>query len=389
MLRYLTAGESHGRALIAILEGIPAGLKLTAEDIDKDLARRKAGYGRGDRMKIEKDKVKILSGVRYGRTLGSPIALMIENLDWQNWQKIMKVEEDGVSLRETAPVTNPRPGHADLTGAIKRNLKDIRDVLERASARETAIRVAVGAICKKFLRQFNISFYSRVLQIGSVRDGSDWHLAVENYQSIESSPLRCLDKEAEKKMISLIDRTRERGDSLGGIFEVIATGLPPGLGDYVQWDLKLDARLAGAMMSIQAIVGVEIGLGFSAAERLGSQVQDEIFYDHGEGKFYRGTNNLGGIEGGMSNGEPIILRAAMKPISTLRRPLRSVDLLTKEKVRATKERSDICAVPAASVIAEAVVALEIAKAVREKFGGDSVEEAKRNYISYMDYLKRF
>jgi len=389
MLRYLTAGESHGRALIAILEGIPAGLKLTAEDIDKDLARRKVGYGRGDRMKIEKDKVKILSGVRHGRTLGSPIALMIENLDWQNWHKIMKVEEDEVSLRETTPVTNPRPGHADLTGAIKRNLKDVRDVLERASARETAVRVAVGAICKKFLRQFNISFYSRVLQIGSVRDRSDWHLAVENYQLVESSPLRCLDKEAEKKMISLIDRTREKGDSLGGIFEVIATGLPPGLGDYVQWDLKLDAQLAGAMMSIQAIVGVEIGLGFAAAERLGSEVQDEIFYDHEEGKFYRGTNNLGGIEGGMSNGEPIILRAAMKPISTLRRPLRSVNLLTKEKVRATKERSDICAVPAASVIAEAVVAFEIAKAVREKFGGDSVEEARRNYISYMDYVKRF
>jgi len=389
MLRYLTAGESHGRALIAILEGIPAGLKLTAEDIDKDLARRKVGYGRGDRMKIEKDKVKILSGVRHGRTLGSPIALMIENLDWQNWHKIMKVEEDEVSSRETTPVTNPRPGHADLTGAIKRNLKDVRDVLERASARETAVRVAVGAICKKFLRQFNISFYSRVLQIGSVRDRSDWHLAVENYQLVESSPLRCLDKEAEKKMISLIDRTREKGDSLGGIFEVIATGLPPGLGDYVQWDLKLDAQLAKAMMSIQAIVGVEIGLGFAAAERLGSEVQDEIFYDHEEGKFYRGTNNLGGIEGGMSNGEPIILRAAMKPISTLRRPLRSVNLLTKEKVRATKERSDICAVPAASVIAEAVVAFEIAKAVREKFGGDSVEEARRNYISYMDYVKRF
>jgi len=389
MLRYLTAGESHGKALITILEGIPAGLKLTGRDIDQELERRQSGYGRGGRMKIEKDRVEILSGVRLGETIGSPIALMIKNLDWENWKQIMRIEEGETSFEEVPSATSPRPGHADLAGAIKRNFKDIRNVLERASARETVARVVVGAICKKFLREFGLSIYSRVVQIGRIRDESDWSIALANYRMIERSPVRCLNKETERDMIALIDEARERGDTLGGIFEVIVTRPPIGLGDYIQWDLKLDARLARAMMSIQAIVGVEVGLGFIAAGRFGSEVQDEIFYDSEEKRFYRRTNNAGGIEGGMSNGEPIILRAAMKPISTLRRPLSSVNLVTKKEVKAIKERADICAVPAASVIGEAAVAFEIARAMREKFGGDSIEEVRRNYTSYMEYIKGF
>ncbi|MEA3485674.1 MAG: chorismate synthase [Candidatus Aerophobetes bacterium] len=389
MLRYLTAGESHGKVLALILEGIPAGLKLKARDINQELSRRQIGYGRGGRMRIEKDRVEILAGVRLGETLGSPIALMIKNLDWENWKEIMRTEESEASFKNIPLATTPRPGHADLSGVIKRNFKDARNVLERASARETAVRVAVGAICKKFLQEFDLSLYSRVVQIGKIKDKGNWHSVVTNYPVIEKSPLRCLDKKAEGDMIALIDRTKEKGDTLGGIFEIIVTHLPIGLGDYIQWDLKLDARLARAMMSIQAIVGVEIGLGFAAAEQFGSEVQDEIFYDDEKKKFYRRTNNAGGIEGGMSNGEPIVLRAAMKPISTLRKPLCSVDLATKRKVKAMKERADICAVPAASIIGEAVAAFEIARAMREKFGGDSMEEVKRNYASYTEYLKNF
>jgi len=381
MLRYLTSGESHGKALIAILEGIPAGLRLSNKDIDKDLARRQVGYGRGGRMHIEKDKVEILSGVRLGKTLGSPLTLMIKNLDWENWQEIMNVNE--IKGKEIKALTHPRPGHADFAGLIKYNFKDIRDVLERASARETAVRVAIGAVCRKFLQEFGIYLYSRVIQIGKVKDESEWQPLNENYSLIESSSLRCLSKEAEKGMIALIDEAKKSGDSLGGIFEVMITGLPIGLGSYIQWDLKLDACLARAIMSIQAIVGIEIGLGFSAAKKFGSQVQDEIFYDKQKKKFYRLTNNAGGIEGGMTNGEPIILRAAMKPISTLAQPLHSVDFITKKEVKAIKERADVCAVPAAAVIGEGVSAFEIAKTMREKFSGDSLEEAKRNYESYL------
>jgi len=381
MLRYLTSGESHGKALIAILEGIPAGLRLSNKDIDKDLARRQVGYGRGGRMHIEKDKVEILSGVRLGKTLGSPLTLMVKNLDWENWQEIMNVNE--IKGKEIKALTHPRPGHADFAGLIKYNFKDIRDVLERASARETAVRVAIGAVCRKFLQEFGIYLYSRVIQIGKVKDESEWQPLNENYSLIESSSLRCLSKEAEKGMIALIDEAKKSGDSLGGIFEVMITGLPIGLGSYIQWDLKLDACLARAIMSIQAIVGIEIGLGFSAAKKFGSQVQDEIFYDKQKKKFYRLTNNAGGIEGGMTDGEPIILRAAMKPISTLAQPLHSVDFITKKEVKAIKERADVCAVPAAAVIGEGVSAFEIAKTMREKFSGDSLEEAKRNYESYL------
>lgn len=388
MLRYLTAGESHGKGLVGILEGIPAGLKLSTDDIDRQLKRRQAGYGRGKRMEIEKDKVEIISGVRLGKTLGSPIALLVKNLDWENWQEVMTAEERKTTSQNISPLTHPRPGHADLAGAIKYNFDDLRNVLERASARETAVRVAIGAICRRFLAEFKIRIYSRVIQIGRIKDVSQWPPTEASYQMIEDSPLRCLDKTTETKMIALIDSAKEKGDTLGGVFEVIILNLPVGLGSYVQWDLKLDARLAYALMSIQAIVGVEIGLGFTAAEKFGSQVQDEIFYEQSEKRFFRPTNNAGGIEGGMSNGEPIILRAAMKPISSLGKPLSSIDIVSKEPVKAIKERADICALPAASVIGEAVAAFEIAKAMRDKFGGDSLVETKRNYSGYLDYVKK-
>jgi len=383
-LRYLTAGESHGQALVAILEGIPSGLRLKREDIDRQLKRRQMGYGRGGRMQIEKDKVQILSGVRRGETIGSPITLLIYNLDWDNWKEVMSVDEP--AKESFSSFTRPRPGHADLTGGMKYGFYDLRNVLERASARETAVRVSVGAVCRRLLEEFNISIFSRVIQIGEEKDESSWESAVTNYQIIENSPVRCADPLIEKRMIEIIDRAKENGDTLGGIFEIIVKGLPPGLGSYIQWDLKLDARLAFVIMSIQAVVGVEVGIGFKAASQPGSKVQDEIAYSKEKG-FYRLTNRAGGIEGGMSTGEPLILRAAMKPISTLGKPLRSVDIVTKKEVKAGKERSDVCVVPAASVIGEAVVAIEIAKAMREKFGGDSLDEMKRNYSSYLNYLR--
>ena len=383
-LRYLTAGESHGQALVAILEGIPSGLRLKREDIDRQLKRRQMGYGRGGRMQIEKDKVQIISGVRRGETIGSPITLLIYNLDWDNWKEVMSVDEP--AKESFSSFTRPRPGHADLTGGMKYGFYDLRNVLERASARETAVRVSVGAVCRRLLEEFNISIFSRVIQIGEEKDESSWESAVTNYQIIENSSVRCADPLIEKRMIEIIDRAKENGDTLGGIFEIIVKGLPPGLGSYIQWDLKLDACLAFAIMSIQAVVGVEVGMGFKAASQSGSKVQDEIAYSKERG-FYRLTNRAGGIEGGMSTGEPLILRAAMKPISTLGKPLRSVDVVTKKEVKAGKERSDVCVVPAASVIGEAVVAIEIAKAMREKFGGDSLDEMKRNYSSYLNYLK--
>ncbi len=388
MLRYLTAGESHGKGLVAILEGLPAGLKLSSEDIDQELRRRQAGYGRGKRMEIEKDKVDIISGVRLGKTLGSPIALLIKNLDWENWREVMVVEDRKVISQNISPLTRPRPGHADLPGALKYNFDDLRNVLERASARETTSRVAIGAICKQFLSQFGIEIYSRVIQIGGTKDSHEWQPTEVSYQIIENSPLRCLNKRAETKMIALIDSAKEKGDTLGGVFEVAILNLPVGLGSYVHWDLKLDARLAYALMSIQAITGVEVGSGFTAAEKSGSQVQDEIFHKQSENKFFRQTNNAGGIEGGMSNGEPIILRAAMKPISSLAQPLSSIDIVSKKPVKAMKERADVCALPAASIIGEAVAAFEIARAMREKFGGDSLAETKRNYSGYLNCLRK-
>jgi len=413
MLRYLTAGESHGKCLTGILEGVPANLSITEGDINKELARRQTGYGRGNRMAIEKDKAEITSGVRFGRTPGSPITIMIQNRDWENWKEVMSIESGQWSVVSGQCVTRPRPGHADLAGALKYGHYDIRNILERSSARETAVRVAVGAICKRFLDEFGIRVMSWVVEIGGVsidtrHETQDTRLksgvlSLESVFSLaESSDVRCPDKKISEKMRKAIDKARKNGDSLGGIFEVAVTGVLPGLGSHVQWDRKLDANLAKALMSIQAIKGVEVGMGFEVAGRFGSEVHDEIFYKPGQGtrgkgqeswplvpRFYRKTNNAGGIEGGMSNGEPILLRAAMKPIPTLYKPLRSVDINTKRSFQASVERSDICAVPAASVIGEAVVALEIANAFLEKFGGDSLDEIKRNYRGYLEYLRRF
>lgn len=385
MLRFLTAGESHGQGLIGILDGYPAGIKIFVEDINKDLVRRQVGYGRGNRMQIENDKAEILSGVRWGRSLGSPISLLIKNKDWLNWEKAMSISfeyEDSVS-----PVTKPRPGHADLTGLIKYDHKDIRNILERASARETAIRVAIGAVCKLLLKEFNIKIISHVTAIGGISINRMRLKTDEIQEKAELSLLRCADKDAEKKMIKRIDSAKRNGDSFGGVFEIIITNPPIGLGSHTQWDRKINARLSNAIMSIQAIKGVEIGLGFEAAKRFGSGVHDEIFYDKKSKRFYRKTNNAGGIEGGMTNGEEIIIRAAMKPIPTLIKPLRSVDVLTKKPFKASVERSDVCAVPAAGVVGEAVIAFEIANAMIEKFGGDSLSEMKRNYNGYMKYVR--
>ncbi len=385
MLRYLTAGESHGQGLIGILDGYPAGIKVFAEDINKDLARRQVGYGRGNRMLIENDKAEILSGVRWGRSLGSPISLLIKNKDWLNWEKAMSISseyEDSVS-----PVTRPRPGHADISGMIKYRHNDIRNILERASARETAIRVAIGAVCKLLLKEFNIEIISHVTEIGSISINRMRLKTDEIQEKAELSLLRCADKDAEKKMIKRIDSAKRNGDSLGGVFEIIVTNPPIGIGSHTQWDRKINAGLSKAIMSIQAIKGVEIGLGFETAKLFGSDVHDEIFYDKKSKRFYRKTNNAGGIEGGMTNGEEIIIRAAMKPIPTLMKPLSSVDITTKKPFKASVERSDVCAVPAAGVVGEAVVAFEIANAMIEKFGGDSLSEMKRNYNGYIKYVR--
>ena len=384
MLRYLTAGESHGELLMGILEGLPAGLLIRVTDIDSDLARRQGGHGRGGRMKIEKDTVKIFTGVRWGKTLGSPIGLMVRNKDWENWR--IKMSPDSAFLNNAEPVTRPRPGHADLAGAMKYGHTDIRNVLERSSARETAMRVAVGAVCKRLLDEFGISVVSHVIAIGGVYAKVDRLSHREIRRKTENSDLRCADHEAEKRMIRKIDDAQRSGDSLGGIFEVVVSGAPIGLGSHVHWDRKLDSRLAAALMSVQAIKGVEIGSGFGVANRPGSQVHDEIFWTP-KGGFFRKTNHAGGIEGGMSNGEDITLRAAMKPIPTLMRPLRSVDLETRKPFKASVERSDVCAVPAAGVVGEAVVAFEIAAGMIEKFGGDSMDEMRRNYEQYQKQLR--
>jgi chorismate synthase len=383
-LRYLTAGESHGRALTAILEGMPAGVALTEEDINGELARRQKGYGRGARMAIEADRVQISSGVRWGQTLGSPITLTVSNKDWEKWEKLLSV--DPKDRDESKKVTKPRPGHADLVGMLKYDRKDAQDILERASARETAARVAVGAACRKLLEAFGIRIFSYVREIGSVRAKNIPKTQDEIIQKTEASAVRCPDAEAEKAMIALIDKAKAAGDTLGGIFTVVITGCPVGLGSHVHWDTKLEARLAWAMMSIQAMKGVEIGQGFDASRRFGSEVHDEIFYDKKRG-FYRGSNNAGGFEGGMTTGEPIVISVAKKPISTLMKPLRSVNIETKEPFTAEVIRSDVIAVPAAGVAAEAIAAFEIALAMRDKFGGDSLREMKDNYERYVEYVR--
>jgi chorismate synthase len=399
-LRFLTSGESHGRALVGTVEGIPSDLALSPEDIDVELRRRQSGFGRGGRMKIESDHAEIVSGVRWGKTIGSPITLIIENKDHKNWAEGMSSD---AKYRDSIPlVTRPRPGHADLAGAIKYHHYDIRNVLERSSARETATRVALGAVAKKFLKEFGIALGSYVMQIGNVQcpgsgvQNSEKEL-FEKFEKAEASPVRCPDESTTARMVDLIEKAMKEGDSLGGVFEVFATGIPIGLGSHVQWDRRLNGRIAQALMSIQAIKGVEIGLGFEAAGRTGSEAMDEIFYgshqlaagSHEGGGFYRKTNNSGGIEGGTTNGMPIIARAAMKPIPTLKRPLASVDIITKESFEAAYERSDVCAVPAASVIGETMTALVLADAFLGKFGGDSMEEVSRNYKSYREYVKQF
>lgn len=388
-LRYLTGGESHGRLLLGIVEGLPSGLPLTPQDVNGDLARRQGGYGRGGRMRIEKDQVEIVSGVRHGHTMGGPVGLIVQNRDWQNWQKVMAVEPEEATPDRV--VTKPRPGHADLAGALKYGHQDIRNVLEKASARETAIRVAVGAVAKQLLKQFGIRVISHVVEIGGVSvpdkglSGAEDYEAV--YQRAEKSEVRCADAEAAEKMIGRIKEAKLKGDSLGGVFEVVVTNPPVGLGSYSQWDRRLNARLGMALMSVQAIKGVEVGLGFEAARRFGSEVHDEIFYERPD--FYRKTNRAGGLEGGVTNGQPVVLRAVMKPIATLYAPLRSVDIVTKEPFEATVERSDVCAVPAAAVVGEAVVAFEIAAEMVRKFGGDSLQEMKINFKNYQDSISNF
>ena len=385
-IRFLTAGESHGRGLVCIIEGLPANLELSSEYINRELERRQRGYGRGGRMKIEKDRVQILSGVRFGRTLGGPIALFIENRDWENWKEKMAVE--GERPNTAVPFTRPRPGHADLAGGIKYNQRDLRNVLERASARETACRVALGAVCKRFLEELGVFVGSYVVSIGPVQPPIEEQDLIKRHQLAEQSELRFPDPSKDKDFVELINRAKEMGESLGGVFEVFAVGVPPGLGSHVHWDRKLDGRIAQAMMSIQAIKGVEIGLGFEASKRFGSEVHDEIGYREGEG-YFRYSNNLGGLEGGITNGMPIIVRCAMKPIPTLTKPLRSVDVLTKEEVRAGKERTDVVAVPAASVVGESALALVLADAFLEKLGGDFMEEIKERYRIYLEHVKSF
>ncbi|PWA12371.1 chorismate synthase [Pueribacillus theae] len=390
-MRYLTAGESHGPQLTAIIEGVPAGMPLIAEDINKELARRQKGYGRGRRMVIEKDQVQIKSGVRHGFTTGAPLTLVIENNDWKHWTKIMGsepiTEEEEKEMKRV--ITRPRPGHADLNGAIKYGHRDMRNILERSSARETTARVAVGAVAKKILSMFNIQVGGHVLVIGGVEAKAVDYESVEDLKArSEQSPVRCLDPEAEKKMIEAIDQAKKNGDSIGGIVEVVVEGVPIGLGSHVHYDRKLDGKIARAIMSINAFKGVEIGIGFEAAYLFGSQVHDEIVWDEENG-FNRRTNRLGGFEGGMTNGMPIVVKGVMKPIPTLYKPLESVDIETKEPFTASIERSDSCAVPAASVVAESVVAWEVANEFLNKFGEDRVSEIGENYKKYMEYARTF
>ncbi len=381
MLRFLDAGESHGKCLLGIIEGLPTGLSLNEENINLNLKRRQGGYGRGERMKIEQDRVEILSGLVEGKTIGSPLGLMIKNKDWENWQE-----------KEYPPLTIPRPGHADFAGAIKYGFKDVRKVLERASARQTAMRTAVGSITSSLLEEFNIDIYSYVLRIGQVKAKRIVSFNREVKEEINKSPVYCIDGIASIGMCREIDRAREKGDTLGGVFEVVIAGVPIGLGSYVQWDRRLDARLASALMSIPGAKAVEIGKGIEASEKKGSTIHDEIFAQEESEKdsfrYYRKTNRAGGIEGGITNGEDIVVKAYIKPIPTLINPLRSIDFTTKKRTKAIYQRSDICVVPAASVVGEAVAAWEMAVAFLEKFSGDSLLEIKENYRNYRKRLQK-
>ncbi len=386
MIRFLTAGESHGKGLIVILEGFPSNLKISSDGINQELARRQQGYGRGGRMAIEKDQVEIISGIRKGMTLGSPITLFVKNKDYSNWEKIMSPEPQ--DSEKGNPLIRPRPGHADLPGGMKYDQRDLRNILERASARETTVRVAAGAVAKQFLSNFGILVQSHVIQLGSVYS----HVHPMDYRRLnekaDASPVRMLDPAGTKKSVALINAAQNNGDTLGGVFELVATGVPVGLGSHVQWDRKLDGRLAQALMSLQAVKGVEVGHGFENSGKRGSQVHDEIAYRKQHG-FYHRTNRAGGLEGGISNGEPIIMRVAKKPISTLRKALRSVDIITKKELKAAYERSDTCALPAASVIGESITSWVLADAFLEKMGGDFMAEIQDRYKIYLRHLQHY
>jgi chorismate synthase len=389
MLRFTTAGESHGRALVAIIEGLPAGLAINQELVDYELRRRQLGYGRGGRMKIERDHAEILNGVRHGLTLGSPLTLLIENKDWPNWTDVMAAEPRDIAPEKSRRLKRPRPGHADLPGGLKYDVRDLRNILERASARETTARVACGALAKQLLACFGVEVRSHVIQLGGIPD-KPLELSWNEIAAIaDDAPLHCADREAEQQMIVLIDETRHKGDTLGGIFEVAARGVVPGLGSHTAWDLKLDGLLAQAVMSIPAVKAVSIGAGVEASSLPGSEVHDEIAYNAGTREFIRETNRAGGLEGGITNGEEIRVRGHLKPLSTLRRALKSVDIDTKEEEAAAFERSDVTAVPAAGVIGESMVALMLARAMREKFGGDSLGEMKRNFEGYREQLRGY
>jgi chorismate synthase len=392
MFRFNTAGESHGRALLAVVEGLPAGLVVEVEQINRELERRQWGYGRGGRMKIERDRAEILSGIRHGLTLGSPVALTIENKDWANWSDVMAIEPrpaEEAAEENRRRVKRPRPGHADLAGGLKYGARDLRDILERASARETAARVACGALAKQLLAIFGIEIRSHVVQLGGVPE-APLEISWEQICAIpDDAPLRCADAEAQERMVALVDEKRREGDTLGGVFEVVARGVVPGLGSHTSWDAKLDGRLARALMSVPAVKAVSIGAGVEAASLPGSRVHDEIEYDAEGRAFSRPTNRVGGLEGGITNGEELRVRGFLKPISTLRRALRSVDIDTKQEESAAFERSDVTAVPAAGVIGEAMVALVLAEAMREKFGGDSLAEMRRNFEGYREQLREY
>jgi chorismate synthase len=390
-MRYLTAGESHGPQLTTIIEGLPAGMPITDYDINIELERRQKGHGRGRRMQIEKDQVQITSGVRHGYTLGSPIALVVENNDWKHWTKIMGHESLSETENEEVKrvISRPRPGHADLNGALKYGHRDMRNVLERSSARETTVRVAAGAVAKKLLSLLGIEMASHVVEIGGVKAESKSYQSLQEVRDIsENSTVRCLDPDAEEKMKEAIDTAKANGDSIGGIVEVIVEGMPPGVGSYVHYDRKLDAKIAGAIVSINAFKGVEFGIGFEAARKPGSQVHDEIVWNKEDG-YLRKTNRLGGFEGGMTTGMPIVVRGVMKPIPTLYKPLQSVDIETKEPFSASIERSDSCAVPAAAVVAENVVAWEIASAIIDQFYSDRFEALKESVQAQRDFSREF
>ncbi|PYV44529.1 MAG: chorismate synthase [Acidobacteria bacterium] len=390
MFDFVTAGESHGKSLVAVISGLPLGLEVDFDSINRDLRRRQSGYGRGGRMKIESDHIEVVSGVRFGKTIGSPVAVMIHNRDWANWQESMSIESKEIPEEKIKKVTKPRPGHADLAGALKYNTKDIRNILERSSARETTVRVAVGGFAKVLLRHFGIEIASHTVSVGEVTLPDERKYQFEDLLAIrDNTEMRCIDSALEQRMIDAVKAAHLSGDTIGGAFEVIAHGVCPGLGSHTAWDRKIDGWLAQAIMSINAVKAVAVGAGQRGSQMLGSHLHDEIFYTREPGGFYRGSNNAGGIEGGMSNGCDILIRGYIKPIPTLRKPLKSVDILSKEAFDAAYERSDTCVVPAAGVIGEAMVAIILARAFLEKFGGDSLTETNRNFQGYLNQLANF